>query len=176
MIAEYLHQPKQAHARVATESEVEHVVDLAQDLADDPHAAIRAAFKREGLEVEQHDGVWVVDGDFRIPRRAAAKVATLIGSDCVVLARNTRSASIVLRAHNTLVVAESATPRWRIYQLTPLSTPQSILARDDGLPTTRNNRPLEPIPPIVRDIAVQAGANPEHLVAALRTAALRTAR
>jgi len=170
MIADYLYQPNQAHARVATESEVEQVVTFAQAAEDDPTAVLYDVFEKEGLQVEQIDGVWVVDDNRRTLRRVAARVAELVHTDCVVLARNTRGACVIIRVGNTVAVAESTAPRWRIYQLTPLSSPQSLLASEDGLPTTRNNHPLEPVPRQVEDLTDRLGVTPAHLVAALHTA------
>lgn len=170
MIADYLYQPDQAHARIATESEVEEVVTLAQAAADDPTAVLYDVFEKEGLQVERTDGVWVVEDSRRTLRRVAARGADLVHADCVVLARNTRGASVIIRVGNTVAVAESAAPRWRIYQLTPLSSALSLLASEDGLPTTRNNYPLVPVPRQIDDLTNQLGVTSAHLVAALHAA------
>jgi hypothetical protein len=170
IIADYLYQPDQAHARIATESEVEEVVTLAQAAADDPTAVLYDVFEKEGLQVERTDGVWVVEDSRRTLRRVAARVAELVSTDCVVLARNTRGACVIIRVGNTVAVAESTIPRWRIYQLTPLSSPQSLLASEDGLPATRNNHPLAPVPRQVDDLTNQLGVTSAHLVAALHAA------
>jgi hypothetical protein len=167
LVEGYLYVPEQSHARVASESEVAAVIDLAMAAAEDPHAELRIAFDHEGLPVEWIDGVWVADSDFRNPRRIAARVATLAGPRCAVLARNARTASLILRDGNTLAIAESTAPLWRIYQLTPVSTPLSIVGGDEGLPRTGRTHPLEPVPRQIRDLAETVGAHLTHLLAAL---------
>jgi hypothetical protein len=127
-------------------------------------------FEKEGLRVERVNGVWVVEDSRRTLRRVAARVAELVNADCVVLARSSDGACVIIRVSGTVAVAESTAPRWRIYQLTPLSSPQALLASEDGLPTTRNNHPLVPIPPQVHDLTIQLGVMPDHLVAALHAA------
>ena len=169
MIADYLYQPNQAHARVATQSEVEEVVTLAQDAADDPHAVLYDVFEKEELQVDHIDGVWVVEDNRRTLRRVAARVAELVDADCAVLARNAHNACVIMRVGNTIALAESTAPRWRIYQLTPLSSPQTLLANEDGVPTTRHNHPLDPIPVQIAALASQLGVIPVYLTAALRT-------
>jgi hypothetical protein len=162
----YLCVPEQAYARVATAGEVSDVVDLAMTAADDPHAELRAAFELDGLDVREMDGVWVCDGDFRNPRRVAARIATLAGPRCVVFARNAHKASLVLLKDSTLAIAESAVPRWRIYQITRLSSPLSLLGDGEGLPTTRQAYPLLPVPDQITQLAEATGVNIQPLVAA----------
>ncbi|MFD9740369.1 hypothetical protein [Umezawaea sp. NPDC059074] len=170
VVARYLHVSDQAYARVATEAEVAAVIDLAMAAADDPHAELRDAFEREGVPATLVDGVWVVDGEFRNPRRVAAQVATMAAPACVVLARNATKAALVLRDGPTVVIAESTAPRWRIYRLTPLSTPLSLLGGDDGLPSSGTQHPLSPVPQPIRDLAEAAGVDLLMLMAAIRIA------
>jgi hypothetical protein len=170
LVTGYLHVSEQPYARVASEAEVAAVVDLAMAAADDPHAELRDAFDREGVPATFVDGVWVVDGEFRNPRRVAAQVATMATPACVVLARNAHKAALVLRDGATVVIAESTAPRWRIYRLTPLSTPLSLLGGDDGLPSSGTQHPLSPVPQPVRDLAENAGVDLLMLMAAIRTA------
>jgi hypothetical protein len=59
-------------------------------------------------------------------------------------------------------------PRWRIYRLSPMSTPLSVLGGDDGLPGGATNHRHEPVPDPVRAIADAAGVNVAHLVSAMR--------
>ncbi len=167
LIVEYLHEPKQEHARVASEAEVLAVLAFAEAVEDDPHAELRAAFELEGLDVEFVDGVWVTDGEFRNPRRTAAKVATMAGPTCAALARNAHKACLILRSNRTLAITESTVPRWRIYQLTPLSTPLSTLGGDEGLPSTGANHPLEPVPSRIHDLVEAVGVDISLLLAAL---------
>jgi hypothetical protein len=168
LVEDYLSVPDQPYARVASSAEVTAVIDLATAAADDPHAELRDAFDREGMPAQHLDGVWVVDGEFRNPRRMAAQVATMAGPRCVALARNAHKATLVLRDGTALAVAESTAPRWRIYRLMPLSTPLSLLGSDDGLPSAKVQHPLEPVPQEVLDLAEKAGVNVALLVAALR--------
>lgn len=164
---DYLHEPKQEHARTVSESELEKVIAFAETAVDDPNAELRRSFAEEGLDVEHVDGVWVVDGSFRNTRRQAARVTTLIGAQCAVLARNTRRASIIFREGNSLILGESARPQWRFYRLTPVSTPLSMLG-DSELPSTRQVRALEPVPDEVAGIADNLGVDLDWLLNAIR--------
>jgi hypothetical protein len=170
LVAGYLYVPQQPYARVATSAEVTAVVDLAVAAADDPHAELRDAFERAGLPVAHIDGVWVVDGEFRNPRRTAAHVATMAGPRCVVLARNAHQATLIVRDGATVAIAESAAPRWRVYRLSPLSTPLSLLGGDEGMPSTTSQYPFEPVPTQVSDLVEQAGVDLVRLVVAVRIA------
>lgn len=169
LVAGYLSVPEQPYARVPSEAEVTAVVDLAMAAADDPHAELRDAFEKQGLPVKHIGGVWVVDGEFRNPRRVAAQVATMAGPRCVALARNTHKATLVIRDGIMLAIAESAVPRWRVYRLTTLSTPLSLLGNDEGLPSTTAQHPLEPVPQQVHDLAENARVDLVLLIAALRS-------
>lgn len=168
LVEAYLYLPEQAHARVASHSEVAAIIDLATAAADDPHAELRAAFEHEGLPVQHIDGVWVADGQFHNPRRIAARIATLAGPICAVIARNDRKASIILRENTVLAIAESTAPRWRIYHLGPMSTPRSLLGGDEGMPSGGRTHPLEPVPDQIRNLADAAHVNVRHVMAALR--------
>ncbi|MGW4057795.1 hypothetical protein ACWEGE_05925 [Amycolatopsis sp. NPDC004747] len=166
---EYLHVPDKPYARVPTWSEVETVIDLAATAADDLHAVDRAALENEGLPARMIDGVWVIDGEFRNPRRMAARVATLVTSPSAVVARNASKTTIVLRDGRTLAIAESTAPRWRVYTLSPMSTPFSLLTGVEGLPSGGKTCPLSPIPAAVRALTETARINEQLLQAALLT-------
>ena len=168
LVADYLYQPNAEHARVAGEAEITSLIEFTTDAEDDPDALLRMAFQNAEIPATRLDGAWVVDGDFRNPRRFAARTATIAGSPCVVLARNqTRSTTIVFDDH-TVAIAESAVRRWRVYPLGPASTPLSLLGGDDGLPTTRDQYPLLPVPEQIRQMATHAGVNTVLLAAALK--------
>lgn len=167
LVERYLYLPKQPYAQVASDTQVQAVIDLATEAEDDPHAELRATFEQEGLTVHLIDGVWVIDDDRRTPRRHAARVATLAGPRCAVLARNASKAAVIVRDGPTVAVAESAVPRWRIYQLSPLGTPQSLLGGDEGVPPAVTSHPLQPLPHQVQQLAAVVGANPTYLLAAL---------
>ncbi|MET0134803.1 MAG: hypothetical protein ABW215_14570 [Kibdelosporangium sp.] len=168
LIDRYLVHSTQLHAVVTTESEVQAVVELAMAAADDPNAELVAALEAEGFHAELMDGVWVIDGDFRTPLRAAARAATLIGSPCVVFARNSRKSTVLLWRDSILAMAESTVPRWRIYRIVPPTTPQSKFGGGEGVPSTRDIHPLAPAPEQVRTLAEQAGVQLPMLLAALR--------
>jgi hypothetical protein len=168
LVEGYLYQPEQPHAQVASETEVQAVIDLAVEAEDDPHAELRTAFDQDGLAAVLMDGVWVVDDDRRNPRRQAARVATLAGPRCAVLARTPSRAVVILRDGPTLAVAESTVPRWRIYRLSPLGTPFTLLGSDEGVPPAASVHPLQPIPRQVRQLSDTVDVDPAYLVAALQ--------
>jgi hypothetical protein len=168
VIDKFLVHSTELHARVVGESEVRAVVELAMAAADDPNAEIVAALDAEGFSAELMDGVWVIDGDFRTPLRAAARAATLIGSACVVLARNSKKSTVLLWRDTVLAMADSTVPRWRVYRIVPPTTPQSKFGGGEGLPSTRDIHPLVPAPESVRALAEQAGVQLPLLLAALR--------
>ncbi|HEY0495141.1 MAG TPA: hypothetical protein VGD48_05310 [Kutzneria sp.] len=160
----YLYHPDQPYARVATRTDVDWVIELAVDSADDPHAELRAAFESAGLDVELIDGVWVSKGTFRNPRRAAARIATLVGDQCVTMAYNDKRASVIIRNGREVVVADSVAPRWRYYRLTTMATPESLLGDAEGLPPTRENDPFRPVPDRVTALFDAAGVNSQHIL------------
>jgi hypothetical protein len=160
----YLYHPDQPYARVVTRTDVDWVIELAVDSADDPHAELRAAFESAGLEVELMGGVWVSKGTFRNPRRAAARIATLVNGNCVTMAYNDKRASVIIRDGRDLVVADSTAPRWRYYKLTTLATPESLLGDAEGLPPTRENDPFRPVPARVQALLDAGGVNAQHIL------------
>ncbi|MEV6602716.1 hypothetical protein [Kutzneria sp. NPDC051319] len=160
----YLYHPDQPYARVATRTDVDWVIELAVDSADDPHAELRAAFESAGLDVELIDGVWVSKGTFRNPRRAAARIATLVGEQCVTMAYNDKRASVIIRNGREVVVADSTAPRWRYYKLTTMATPESLLGDAEGLPPTRENDPFRPVPDRVAALFEAADVNSQHIL------------
>ncbi|WP_309116498.1 hypothetical protein, partial [Saccharothrix sp.] len=169
LAVEYLHSAAQAHARVVSESEVDEIIHLAEAVVDDPRAELRAAFAQAGLRAQLMDGVWVVDGEFRNPRRTAAQAATVAGKQSAVLARNADRAALVLRDGATIFFAESTAPRWRVYRLSPLGTPLLLLGNPEGLPPAVSQHPLDAAPPQVRKLADRLQVDLAQLVAAVRT-------
>jgi len=168
LVADYLYQPNAEHARVAGEAEITSLIEFTIDAEDDPDALLRMAFQNADIPATRLDGAWVVDGEFRNPRRFAARTATIAGSPCVVLARNKTRSTIIVFDDHTVAIAESAVRRWRVYPLGPASTPLSLLGGDDGLPTTRDQYPLLPVPEQIQEMATRAGVNTVLLAAALK--------
>ncbi len=168
LVADYLYQPNAEHARVAGEAEITSLIEFTIDAEDDPDALLRMAFQNADIPATRLDGAWVVDGEFRNPRRFAARTATIAGSPCVVLARNKTRSTIIVFDDHTVAIAESAVRRWRVYPLGPASTPLSLLGGDDGLPTTREQHPLLPVPEQILEMATRAGVNTALLAAALK--------
>ncbi|GLZ31922.1 hypothetical protein Lesp02_41100 [Lentzea sp. NBRC 105346] len=166
-VERFLQNSTEAGARVVTAGEVQEVVELAMAAADDQDAELLAALEAEGFAAELMNGVWVIDGEFRNPLRAAARAATLIGESCV-LARNDRQSVVLLWHGGTLAMADSKIPRWRVYQIKAPVTPQSKFSGGEGLPPTRDTHPLAPAPEHVRRLADAVGVNLSHLLAALR--------
>lgn len=169
LVVEYLHRAAQPHARVVSESEVDEIIHLAEAVVDDPRAEVRAAFAQARLPTRLVDGVWVVDGEFRNPRRTAAQAATVAGKQSAVLARNTSRAALVLRDGATLYFAESTAPRWRVYRLSTLGTPLSLLGNPEGLPPAVSQHPLDAVPPQASQLADRLEVDLTQLVAAVRT-------
>jgi hypothetical protein len=171
LVERYLDQPQQSYAIVAGEEEVRHIIEVAMEAADDPHAAHRSAFRDDGLDVELFGNVWFSEGEFRNPRRIAARIATLAEAPCAVVARNGRTCTALLWTPGELAVIESTTRRWRIYRMSPMSTPLSLLGSDEGLPPTRNQQPLRPIPGPVRNHPGLTDHDLAQLVAAIELSA-----
>lgn len=169
LAVEYLHRAAQPHARVVSESEVDEIIHLAEAAVDDPRAEVRAAFAQAGLPARLVDGVWVVDGEFRNPRRTAAHAATVAGKQSAILARNASRAALVLRDGASLYFAESTAPRWRVYRLSPLGTPLSLLGNPEGLPAAVSQHPLDAAPPQVSQLADRLEVDLTQLVVAVRT-------
>jgi hypothetical protein len=166
LVTHYLKVPKQAFARVATEGEVDAVIDLAEADADDPDATLAVAFRQEGLDVTLIGNVWVADGH-RDARQLAGRVADLVGTRCAVLARARGHAAVILRENRAMFFADSKSNRWRSYRLSPVSTAQTLLCQGEGLPPAQAVHPLRPIPTDVSELAGHLEVDVVHLAAAL---------
>lgn len=167
LVEGYLQLPAQPYAQVATATEVQAVIDLATEAADDPHAELRAALEQEGIPATLLDGVWVIDNDHHNPRRQAAYVATLAKPRCAVLVRTSDSATVILLDGPVLALGESSPPRWRIYRLGPFGTPTSLLGDEDGIPRATSTHPLQQPPVPVTQLAESVGVDATWLSAAL---------
>jgi hypothetical protein len=167
LVEGYLRLPAQPYAQVATATEVQAVIDLATEAADDPHAELRAALEQEGIPATLRDGVWVIDNDHHNPRRQAAYVATLATPRCAVLVCTSDSATVILRDGRVLALGESSPPRWRIYQLRPFGTPTSLLGDEEGIPRATSTHPLQPPPVPVIQLAESVSVDATWLSDAL---------
>ncbi len=147
--------------------EVENVTESASTTADDPDAEVLDALEAEGISAQRIDGVWVVDGEFRKPLKVAARAITLIGRGCV-LARNSAQSIVLIWHGTTLAMADSKIPRWRVYTINAPVTPQMKFVGAEGLPPTRENHPLAPVPERVREAAAELGVDLPKLLLALR--------
>ncbi|WP_018683686.1 hypothetical protein [Actinokineospora enzanensis] len=167
-LVDRFHTAHHPQASTVGDGELRALIDLALTAEDDPDALLREKFTDAEIPAERHDGAWVVDGEFRNPRRFAARAATIAGAPCVVIARNAKKSTVILVADSRIAIAESTVPRWRVYHLGPASTPLTLFGGDEAMPPTRETHPLVPMPQIVRDLAEAAGVNPVLLIAALR--------
>lgn len=157
----------QADARLATPSEVAVVAGLALNALDDPHAESLAGLASDGFDIERHDGVWIVRGKVRNTLRVAARVVTELDTpdSVAAVATNVGRTTIMLRRGDLLVMADSILRRWRTYLIGWPSTPMSLFAGGDGVPSTRQVAPLHPIPTDVDDLAQRIGCSIEPLTA-----------
>ncbi|SDD51318.1 phospholipase D-like domain-containing protein [Actinokineospora iranica] len=167
VVADYLGTADAPNGRMVGTAEFQALVEFTTDAEDDPTAVLRRRFAEQGIPALRRDGVWMVDGEFRNPRRAAATAANVAGSPCAVLARNATKATAILRAGDRIAIAESVGRQWRVYQMGPASTPVTMFGGDEGLPPTRDRHPLHPVPRPVVDLAKRVGCDPAQLAIAL---------
>ena len=137
LIEHYLYQPSQCFSRVADWQDVEAVIALAHAARADPDAELLAAFEAEGLNAKWIDAAWVADCGSAVPRRSAARIATLVDrhrTTYAVVVRGDRGSCVLLRCDNTFALAETGSQVWRVFQRpSPVSTPTTMLA--EGLPS-----------------------------------------
>lgn len=160
----YLVAPSRSYGRVATRSEVATVVELARESEDDPNAEVRAALDAEGITAEVDGGAFVATVGDQQARRVAARIATLADDPCAVLVCGTQQSCVLLRAGKTLAFADSLSKRWRIFQLSVVGSPWSLLTSADGLPSPRANFPLQPTPEPIETLARAANVNINQLL------------
>jgi hypothetical protein len=156
----------QSDSRLAVMSEVEKLVRLAREAVADPFAEARAGFQAEGIEVDRQSGAWVLRGSFRNTMRVAARGATefAVAEGVVVVATDGARSTVMLRRGPVLVMADSTVRRWRTMSVRPPTTPASLFAGGEGLPTSQSAVPLAPVPPAVRNVAAAAGADIVELI------------
>ena len=156
----------QTDSRLAVMSEVEKLVMLAREAVADPFAEAKAGFGSDGVEVYRQSGAWVLRGSFRNTMRVAARGATefAVAEGVVVVATDGARSTVMLRRGTVLIMADSTVRRWRTMSVRPPTTPASLFAGGEGLPTSQSVVPLAPLPPAVRDLAAAAGADVVELV------------
>lgn len=172
LIEHYLYQPAQCFSRVADWQDAERVISLAKASREDPYAELLAAFEAEGIAVDLINAAWVADCGNLVPRRFAARIATLVErhqKTYAVVARGARGSCVLLCHNNTLLLAETRSQIWRIFRRpSPLSTPTTMLA--EGLPAgssyPRGKSPEE-MPESVAQLANSIGVNIAMVLAAL---------
>ncbi|WP_405094592.1 hypothetical protein [Micromonospora sp. NBC_01412] len=161
----------QPYARVVTSAELWDIITLAQQARRDPYAEAHAVLAEAGLTVKASDGVWHVAGEFRNPYRAAAHVATelrRVRDHVVVIVRKPGSAVLIAVVGHTMVLADSQTVVWRLYQLSGTRTPASLAAGYPGPPPGARIRPLAPSPPEVRELSDTLGVDLAALARQIR--------
>lgn len=122
----------QAHARVASAAEVADTIALAAAADQDPYAAARADPETSGYDLVRDEGIWIVEGSFSNPVRAAGRAATTLGSanqsNAAVLVRNGNRSTLLLWAQPYMAIADSRTQTWHMYTLSAAASPQSRTA------------------------------------------------
>ncbi|MFD9669826.1 hypothetical protein ACFWAY_51175 [Rhodococcus sp. NPDC059968] len=169
IVDDYLYVPTQSYARVADRDAIESLIALAIDAATDPHAEIRAKLVAAGLAVEFRDGVWIAETSGGSARRIAARVATIVGDRCAVIVVGADKTCAVLRVGATLVMGERTPPMWHIMTIpSSVSTPTSLLASADGLPSSRQRIPLGTTTPDIITVADTLDVNLAQITEAIR--------
>ncbi|MFH9728064.1 hypothetical protein ACH4M4_34625 [Streptomyces sp. NPDC017254] len=125
--------PGQAHARVAPWSEVERLIERAQE--DDPLAEVVEELSAAGWEASYEDGLWEITGSFGNPVPVAARVADRLGrhhpDGVLVRARSRNRWAFVAWAAPHLVLLNPPARVWRTYQVRPPATPESRFSGGD---------------------------------------------
>jgi hypothetical protein len=134
----------------------------------DPFPEAKAGFGSDGVEISRGSGAWVLRGSFRSTMRVAARGATEFAAaeGVVVVATDGTRSTVMLRRGTILIMADSTVRRWRTMSVRPPTTPASLFAGGEGLPTSQSAVPLAPLPPPVRELAAAAGADIVELVRA----------
>lgn len=160
IVDEYLYVPTQTYARVADRESVESLIELARSAETDPNAETRAALESKGLPAEFRDGVWILESRSGAPRKIAAQIATKVGDPCAVIVVCPGRTCAVLRADRTLVMAESHPAKWHVMALrSSVSTPTSLLAGSDGLPSGRKMVDLDSPTQQIVEVAQKLGVD-----------------
>lgn len=130
--------PRLPRAYVLSRAEWWRLLELATD--DDPIAPIVADLARDGLIVENGDGLYRVTGKFRNPIPVAARVATLLGPHLDVAlvhaVADGRWAFIAWQRPLLVLACAPMGSTWRVYEVRQPATPESRLSGSEGFPQT----------------------------------------
>ncbi|ARP73204.1 hypothetical protein LK07_29315 [Streptomyces pluripotens] len=167
--------PERALARVASWSEVDRLIALAQE--NDPYVEVVEGLTAAGWSVTCEDGLWEITGSFGNPLPVVAKAAERLGrhhSDGVLVrARSKNRWAFMAWADPYLVLLNPPARVWRTYQVRLPATPESRFSGGDlsavpgrvGSPT-----PLPKGPPeALRKILSKTGLPYPELVSRLFT-------
>ncbi|MGV9745147.1 hypothetical protein ACWDTG_09545 [Rhodococcus zopfii] len=169
IVDEYLYIPTQSYARVADRESAESLIELARNAETDPNAETRAALESIGLPAELREGVWIREAPSGVPRKIAAVIATKVGDPCAVIVVGPERACAVLRADRTVLMAESHTAKWHVMTLpSSVSTPTSLLASPDGLPSGRKVVNLDSSTQEIIEVTQKLGVDLAHVSQAVR--------
>ncbi|SCF21857.1 hypothetical protein GA0070558_1569 [Micromonospora haikouensis] len=160
-------------AVVASASALRETIELARGAKADPYAEARSAFADAGLAVRLEEGVWRVDGVTGNPQRAAADVVTTVrrvsGRAAVAVACTGSRAVLVACDDRIMLLVDSRTAMWSVYELSSVRTPLSLVAGAVGGPPSgaRTRRPLRTPPPQVSELSQLLGVDLAATAAAL---------
>ncbi|MEU3689759.1 hypothetical protein [Streptomyces narbonensis] len=125
--------PEQALARVASWSEVERLIALAQQ--DDPQAEVVEELSAAGWEASYEDGLWEITGSFGNPVPVVSRAADRLGrhhpNGVLVRARSRNRWAFVAWAAPHLVLLNPPARVWRTYEIRPPATPESRFSGGD---------------------------------------------
>ncbi|WP_225842715.1 phospholipase D-like domain-containing protein [Streptomyces albus] len=162
--------PEQALARVASWSEVERLVALAEE--DDPHAEAIEELSKAGWSVTCEDGIWEVTGSFGNPLPVVARAADRLGrhhtGGVLVRATGRKRWAFAAWAGSGLVLLNSPARAWRTYEVRAPATPESRFAGGDlsavpglvGAPSPLRSGP----PDALRTVLAEAGLTYPELI------------
>lgn len=156
--------PLQALARVASWSEVERLIGLAQEA--DPYAEVIAELSAVGWSAVYDDGLWEIKGSFGNPVPVAARVADRLGrhtTDAVLVRARSRDRwTFVAWAKPRLVLLNSPARVWRSYEIRPPATPESRFGGGDlsavpgrvGAPAPLRTGPPDALRTILTEVGI----------------------
>lgn len=131
--ADLMLPPERALARVASWSEVERLVALAEE--DDPHAEAIEELSKAGWSVTCQDGIREVAGSFGNPIPVVARAADRLGrhhtGGVLVRARGRRCWAFAAWARPGLVLLNPPARVWRTYAVRSPATPESRFGGGD---------------------------------------------